>query len=345
MSALLEAVPNISDGRDPELLEALAAAVRAAGAELLDASGDPDHHRSVLTFIGSPERVEAASLAVAEIACDRIDLREHRGVHPRIGALDVLPIVPLAGTPSAVAQRSARRVGAGLEALGIPVYWYADSSTPPGRGLAELRRGGVEALRDGWPEGRHPDLDAGRDRPHPSAGATCVGARPLLLAWNVFVEGVGEGVAREIARSLREVGGGFPGVRALALPLESSGRLQISMNLERVEGRDPWAVFRALEDRVEEAGGRVVETEVIGMIPDALVLPAAADRLRLYGATPSRLLSRRIAEHRAAHPAADDAAAVAAWCEGREDVPDSIREAAARLRGLSDPLPVFSDPR
>lgn len=344
MSALLEAVPNISDGRDPELLEALVAAVRAAGAELLDASGDPDHHRSVLTFIGAPERVEAAALTLAEIVRDRVDLREHAGVHPRIGAVDVLPIVPLAGTPMEVARASARRIGAGLEGMGIPVYWYAESSTPPGRGLAELRRGGVESLRNGWPDGRRPDLDAGRDRPHPTAGATCVGARPLLLAWNVFVEGVDLDSARELARSLREANGGFPGVRALALPLESSGRLQISMNLERVEERDPWAVFRAVEDRVVESGGRVVETEVIGMIPDALVLPAAADRLQVYGVTPSRLLSRRTAEHRVAAPAAD-AAAIAAWLEGREDVPDSIRQAAARLRGLPDSLPVSSDPR
>ena len=298
MIPVLEAVPNFSEGRDPGLLRALVDAIAAEGADVLDFSADPDHNRSVVTFVGAPVTVEAAALAAARFALEHIDLRGHRGVHPRVGALDVLPFVPLEGLGMSDAVASARRVGARIGELGIPVYYYGRASDPPGRGLAELRRGGVEAIRDGFPEGRRPDvLPAGMDRAHATAGATCVGARPILLAWNVFVEGVDEAGAKAVAREIRESGGGFPGLRALGLRLEGSGRTQISMNLEDPDRVSPLAVLAAIEERIAARGGRVVETEVIGMMPDALVLPAARDRLHLPDLDPARLLSRRIAEH------------------------------------------------
>lgn len=298
---LLEAVPNFSEGRDARVVEAIVDAVRGAGAEVLDWSADPDHHRSAVTLVGSPPVVERAALAAARVALECIDLRRHRGVHPRIGALDVLPFIPLAGLSMEAARASARRVGRAIaEELGIPVYFYGQASDPPGRRLAELRRGGYEALVAGWPPDREPDVVPpgwGRPGAHPSAGATCVGARKILLAWNVFVDGVSHEEAKSIAATIRETGGGFPGLRALALELPERGETQISMNLEDIEAVSPMRVFERIETLVAECGGQVTETEVIGMLPDELVLSAAADRLRLADAQPSRLLSRRLAEH------------------------------------------------
>lgn len=297
---LLEAVPNFSEGRDPATVLAIVDAMTAAGADVLDWSADPDHHRSVVTLIGPPEIVENAAVAAARVAIERIDLTRHRGVHPRIGALDVLPIVPVAGATLAEARASARRVGQRLvEELGVPVYFYGAASEPPGRPLSMLRRGGFETLVAGWPPARTPDLqppDWPHRGAHPTAGITCVGARPVLLAWNVFVTGIADDAARSIARAVRESNGGFLGVRALALRLPGSNRLQISMNIENVDVTPPMDVFLRVEQLVLEGGGSVEETEIIGMLPDQLVWGAAAQRLRLAPDTRGRLLSSALLE-------------------------------------------------
>lgn len=298
MIPVLEAVPNFSEGRDLDAVRALVDHIARAGPDVLDWSADPDHNRSVVTFVGDPPTVEAGALAAARFALEHIDLREHEGVHPRIGALDVCPFVPLRGLTMDEAAAAAHRVGRAVADLGIPVYYYGQASRPPGRGLAELRRGGFEGLRDGFPEGRTPDeLPEGVSAAHPSAGATAVGARDVLLAWNVFVEGLELSQVRAIAADIRESGGGFAGLRALGLALRSSGRLQISMNLEDPVGTSPMDVFRAIEGAVGERAGSVAGTEVIGMIPDALVLPAAADRLDLLDCGSARILSHRVADH------------------------------------------------
>ncbi len=302
MSArLLEAVPNFSEGRSAETISAIVDAMRAAGADVLDWSSDPDHHRAVVTVVGSPQVVEEAGVRAAAVALEQIDLRRHQGLHPRIGALDVLPFVPLVGLGMEDARASARRVGRRLaEELGIPVYFYGQASEPPGRSLATLRRGGFEALNPGWPPDRSPDLvPPGWPHPgaHPTAGATCVGARALLLAWNVFLADVPVAVARRIARTIRERDGGFRGLRALGLELPRRRAVQISMNLEDLGATSPLAVFRRIEALAAEHGGRVVETEVIGMVPDGLLLPAAAERLALPESAAARLLSRRLVDH------------------------------------------------
>lgn len=297
MVKVLEAVPNFSEGRDLAKVEALVSEISSFDVEVLDWSADPDHHRSVITFIGEPPAVEAASLAGARFALDHIDLRRHSGVHPRVGALDVLPFVPLHGLTMDEAVTSAHRVGHALAEMGLPVFFYGQAADPPGRSLAELRRGGFEGLRDGWPEGRTADLPPDAPGPHPTAGVTCVGARPVLLAWNVVVSGIDVADARVIASLIRERDGGFDGLRALGLRLEAQDRVQISMNLEDPERVLPLDVFGRIEEEVHRRGGDVVETEVIGMMPDTLVLPDSAGRLKLPDLGTARVLSRRVAEY------------------------------------------------
>lgn len=300
MGGILEAVPNFSEGRDLEVVGAIVDAIRGAGAMILDWSADPDHNRSVVTLAGDPETVARAAVAGARTAAELIDLRGHEGVHPRIGALDVMPFVPLAGLTMDAAREVAHRVGRAIaEEVGVPVYFYAEASDPPGRRLSELRRGGFEAIVEGWPEGREPDIlppDWPHPGAHPTAGAVNVGARPVLLAWNVVVDGMDITEARRLAARIRETGGGFTGLRALAFELESQDAVQISMNLEDVRRVSPFEVFRRIEDEVAAVGGSVASTEVIGMVPDELVFESAADRLRLVDASVERLLSRRLVD-------------------------------------------------
>jgi glutamate formiminotransferase len=298
---LLEAVPNFSEGRDRSLVLAIVEAMRTAGADVLDWHMDVDHHRSVVTVVGVPEVVEEAAIAGARVAVERIDMTRHRGVHPRIGAVDVLPFVPLVGLTLLDARASAHRVGARIvRELGVPIFYYGQASDPPGRQLSELRRGGFELLLAGWPQGRSPDVAPAEwsyAGAHPTAGATCVGARRVLLAWNVRCDGVDLAGARRVAGALRERGGGPTGVRALAFELPSRAAIQISMNVEDPEVASPMAVFARLESLLAAEGGRVLETEVVGLVPDTLMCSAAADRLHLEMGAAQRLLSGRLVQH------------------------------------------------
>ncbi|NNL30708.1 MAG: glutamate formimidoyltransferase [Gemmatimonadetes bacterium] len=297
MVKVMEAVPNFSEGRDLATVEALVDTIGACDVEVLDWSADPDHHRSVVTLIGAPDDVLAASVAAARFAIENIDLTRHQGVHPRVGALDVLPFVPLHGVTMADAVALAQRAGEAIASLGVPVYFYGQAADPPGRSLAELRRGGFEGLRGGWPRGRSPDLPEDAVGPHSTAGVTCVGARPILLAWNVVVDGIDVAEARDIASMIRERDGGFPGLRALGLRLERQNRVQISMNLEDPARVLPLEVFGRIEAEVRRRGGDVVETEVIGMMPDTLVLTDSLGRLKLPDLGTARVLSRRVADY------------------------------------------------
>ena len=290
---IVEAVPNFSEGRDPGFVADVRDVFAASGCKVLHATLDPDHHRSVVTVTGSPREVERGAVAAARLAASRLDLRGHRGVHPRVGVLDVLPFVPLAGIGMDQTVRLARRVGGGIEALGVPVVYYGRASTPPGRGLASIRR--LAARGPDRADGSGPGGGEGTEwRAHPTAGATCVGARPLLLAWNVDVEGVSLEAAREVAAGLREAGGGFRGLRALAFRLPRQRRLQVSMNLEDPSVTDPWDVFAALALKVEGAGGRVLGTEVIGMLPDQLADPERAAAMGVRDWSEERILSNHI---------------------------------------------------
>ena len=303
----MQAVPNFSEGTDPGFVSTVAEAFAQAGCDVLHTTRDPDHNRCVVTVIGGPGEVEAGAVAAARIALERIDLRRHRGVHPRVGALDVLPFVPLRGLGMSQAVALARRAAARIGQLGVPAYHYGRASEPAGRTLASIRRGGFEALVRAPETGRAradvPGL-AGDGTPvhlfaHPTAGATCVGAREVLLAWNVDVEEISLGDARTIAAAIRESGGGFRGLRAMALFLPEQGRTQLSMNLETPDETDPLEVFEAIEGRVAGRGGRVAGTELIGLAPDAIT-DAVARTMGIGDWLPDRMLSRRIAERLAA---------------------------------------------
>ena len=299
MTPVLEATPNFSEGRDLSLVRELSRVIASEGADVLACTSDPDHNRSVISFAGVPRIVERAALSAARLAVEAIDMRRHTGVHPRVGALDVLPFVPARDLTMQEAAACARRVARELAGMGLPVYLYGAAGN--GRPLSFLRAGGFEALVEGFPVGREPDiLPRSWSHPgvHPTAGATCVGARPPLLAWNVCVSGLSLDQVRGIAGRLRESGGGFVGLRALGLYLPSSDTFQISMNLEDMNETAPMHVFEAIEAEVERMGGRVTQTEVIGTIPDVLVLSAAAARLRLLDPDPSRLRGSLLARVR-----------------------------------------------
>ncbi len=296
MTQVVEAVPNFSEGRDPDFVGAAADAFASAGCEVLHTTMDPDHHRSVVTAIGSPQAVEHGAVAAAELALERIDLGDHAGVHPRVGALDVLPFVPLDGIEMEDVVQLAHRVGSRIAGLGIPVQFYGHASRPPGRDLASIRRRARDHPAADLP-GREPRGAQLHPVAHPAAGTTCVGARGLLLAWNVDIEGVPLEPAKAIAARIREAGGGFPGLRALALWLPRQRRTQISMNLENPACTDPGDVFRAIEDEVRALRGRVSGTEVIGMCPDQIAAPSAVKAMGIRDWSEDRVLSRRLAAH------------------------------------------------
>ncbi len=288
----VQSVPNFSEGRDREVMAALAEAVRSTpGVLLVDESADPDHHRLVLTFVGPAEAVAEAALAAARVAVERIDLTRHAGVHPRMGALDVLPFVPLGSTPMQTCVRLAREVGARLAAeLGLPVYYYEEAATrPERRNLATVRDGGFEVMRHTPLIGER-EPDEGPDRVHPTAGAVAVGARGPLLAFNVNLDTVDVSLARAIARRVRERDGGLVGVKALGLWLDSQGRAQVSMNITRPADVP---LYRALElVRLEAAryGVAVVGTELVGTLRLDDLLEAARYYLGLHGLKRSQVL-------------------------------------------------------
>ena len=268
---IVECVPNVSEGRDPARLARVAAAVRATpGVTLADVHADPDHHRSVFTFLGQPATVAAGAVALADAALAEIDMREHRGIHPRIGALDVLPFVPLSDTPMSVAVTLAHAVGATLATRhALPVYYYGEAARrPERRALRELRHGEYEGLaaRLGGEAGRPDDGPARFD---PRRGAVLVGARGVLVAYNVWLASDDLAAARAIAREVRASGGGLPAVQALGLPLASRGRVQVSMNLldHRV------TPIPAAYDRVAQAAARrgiaIERAELVGLAPRA----------------------------------------------------------------------------
>jgi len=281
---LFEAVPNFSEGRDPEKIARIAASVRRTpGVTVLNLHSDPDHNRSVLTFVGEEGPLLEASVALAWSCLEEIDLAAQRGVHPRMGSLDVLPFVPL-GPPLSEADlkdaaRLARRVGEAIGSLGVPVYLYGTAASAPYReNLAEVRRGGYEGLaaRAGDPSWRP---DYGPEELPVRSGAVAVGVRPFLVAFNAYLDTEEVRTAREIAGEVRERDGGLPGVKALGLRV--GGQAQVSMNLTDLGQTSIPAALEAVRRAAERRGARVKETELVGLVPLAAVLETARHYLAL----------------------------------------------------------------
>jgi glutamate formiminotransferase len=318
LQSFVECVPNFSEGSDTTTLDAITAAIGGhAGSWLLDHSADPDHGRSVYTLAGYPGRVMAAMDAAVEAAIERIDMRSHAGRHPRLGAIDVIPFVPMGETTMeqcvAGARSFAERLAARFE---LPVYLYGEAALQPERYvLADIRRPGFEGLSE-WMVGGEGGPDFGPATPHPTAGATVVGARPFLIAWNIQLSTTDVAVARRIAARIRARNGGLPAVQALGIDLASQGCAQLSMNLLDHARTPIWRVWEEAESLARAEGVSLLDSELVGLIPaKALVdvadhigaasfhateqrLREAASYLRIRRFDPSKVLEVRLAEVR-----------------------------------------------
>lgn len=293
--ALLECVPNVSEGRRPEVIAALADAVSVSGVRRLDLTSDPDHHRSVLTLVGEAEDLITGLLRLYEVALSTIDLAEHQGVHPRVGIVDVVPFVPLAGSTMAEAVSASRRLAAEVaRRFDLPVYLYEEAATrPERRSLAAVRRGGLSGLR------RRLELDAstwapdfGPHRLAAKTGATVIGARFFLIAWNAVLDTADLRIARQVARAIRASNGGLPAVRAIGVELPSRGRTQVSLNLLDFRQTSLATAFKTVEYEAARRGARVLETELIGLLPEEAALGSLAELLRLPSLPGARVLER-----------------------------------------------------
>jgi glutamate formiminotransferase len=270
LGPLVECVANFSEGRRAHVVDAIAGAIRAThGAHILDQSADADHNRSVITFAGRPEHVGEAAVAAAGKAVELIDLNLQDGVHPRIGAVDVIPFVPLRHITLIECGWIAHSVGAELwNRYQLPVYLYGDAAVlPERRSLPYVRQGGYEFLKEAVRTDMKRFPDYGQAELHPTAGAVAVGARKILIAWNIELDTADVEAAKSIAQTIREANGGFIGVRALGLPLESRGITQVSMNLTDYEVTPPHFVMERVQRLAVEHGARVVGSELIGLIP------------------------------------------------------------------------------
>jgi glutamate formiminotransferase len=284
----LESVPNFSEGRDSATIAAIGDAL-GSRARLLDVHADEDHNRSVFTLVGTESELADALIAGVRVAAERIDLREHEGAHPRIGAADVVPIVPLRPEDLERARVAAALVGERIGAeLGLPVFVYA----PPERGPAFYRRGGPAELQRRVDAGEL-GPDYGPSQLHESAGGVILGARLPLIAFNVNLRGELT-AAREVAAIVREKGGGFPGVRALGLALPRAGLVQVSMNVEDWEAAALHEIVARIEQEAEARGAEVVGSELVGLMPAGAAAAAAGAMLRIDGFDQSHVLELRL---------------------------------------------------
>jgi len=293
---LIECIPNVSEGRRPEVVAALADTIRSTpGVHLLDFSSDASHNRSVFTLVGDAAGVEAAVIALFERALASIDLRTHKGEHPRLGAVDVVPFVPIEGATMADCVALARRVGAIVaERFQLPVYLYEEASTNPARkNLEDIRRGEFEGLaaKMASPEWA-PDF--GPAAPHASAGATVIGARMPLIAYNINLATDRLDVAKKIAAAIRHSSGGFRFVKAAGFMLADRGIVQVSMNLTNYEKTPIFRVFEVVKREAARYGVQVLESEIVGLIPSAALHAAAEYYLQIEGFKPDQVLEAKL---------------------------------------------------
>ncbi|MFA4859108.1 MAG: glutamate formimidoyltransferase [Candidatus Margulisiibacteriota bacterium] len=289
----LECVPNFSEGRDKNIIEKIVHHVRdCAEVEILGLHSDSDHNRSVLTLMGEPEDLKDAAFALCEKAIELINIYKHTGVHPFIGAVDVIPFVPLKGASMAVASKAAVELGTRVwNELKIPVYLYGEASFLPHRSvLANVRRGGLSALKEEIEsEERYPDI--GDPALHPKAGAVAIGARTFLIAFNVVLNSKDLVFAKEIAKNIREKHGGLKGVQALGVPLESRGGLvQVTVNITDHKETGIKEVFNSIRAKAKARGVEVMDSEIVGLVPADAVFPHMDKYLNLRDFNESKIL-------------------------------------------------------
>jgi len=269
MNPIIQCVPNFSEGRDPFAVESIVDAAReASAARIVDYSFDPDHNRLVVTFLGGPEEIRLAVFASASKAIELIDMRRHTGAHPRIGAVDVVPLAPIQGITMRECVDLSYEIGRDIaDKLGVPVYFYEQSAILSHRvNLADIRRGGYECLRAGSLQGdRAPDL--GPCRAHPTAGATVVGARGPLIAYNVNLDSRDMEVAQAIVRKVRSGEAGLEGVKSMSVWLAAKSKAQVSMNITRPDAVSMRDVYLFVEGEARKFGAEVAESEIIGAVP------------------------------------------------------------------------------
>ena len=292
--ALVECVPNFSEGRDAGRIDAIVAVMRAGGVYVLDQTMDADHNRSVVTLAGEPEAIEEAAIRGVGRAAELIDLNQHRGVHPRMGAADVVPFIPIEGVTLEDCAAMARRAGAEIwRRFGVPVYLYEAAATAPERrDLAWLRRGGFEAIREeiGSVAARRPDF--GDAAVHRTAGITAVGARRFLIAWNIFLDTADVEIAKKVARAVRASSGGLACVKALGLLVD--GRAQVSMNLTDFETTGMQRVLEAVREEARRLGARPESSELIGLVPRRALEGTSGAKLLIEGFNEGRILENRM---------------------------------------------------
>lgn len=292
---LVGVVPNFSEGRRADVVDAIVSALHVPGARVVYAEADPDHNRLDTTVLGSPEAVSSSAMAGAAKAVELIDMFQHRGGHPRMGAADVIPFMPVRGSSMEDCVEIARDFGRDLAgALHIPVYFYDRAALAPERAsLAEVRKGEFEGLRDAVARGeRLPDFgprEIGR------AGATAVGARTPLVAFNVYLDGTDEDAAKQIARDVRESSGGLPSVRAIGFAVpERGGIVTVSMNLVDHEVTGLRAAFDAVAARAARQGMAITDTEIVGLVPESALNLNDVEHLRLEAFDPDQQILERL---------------------------------------------------
>lgn len=298
MRSIVECIPNFSEGRRMEVLDQIVEAIKSVpGAVLLDRESDANHNRSVVTFVAPPDRVVDAALAAAKVAAELIDLDKHTGEHPRMGATDVIPFVPISGVTMDECVELARACGERMwSELGIPVYLYEKAATKPEReNLAALRKGQFEGIRAeiSTNESRRPDF--GDLRVHPTAGITAVGARPPLIAYNVNLGTDNVEIANKIARAVRHQSGGLRYVKALGFELKDRGIVQVSMNMVNYEGTPLFRAFEMIKREAERYGVAVVGSEIVGLVPQRALNAVADFYLQLEKFSEDQILEYRLA--------------------------------------------------
>jgi len=296
--SLIESVPNFSEGRRTDVIEAIVAPFRRQkGCYLLDHRADPDHNRLVVSVVGQAEPIQEALLAASLVAVEKIDLNTHRGAHPRIGAIDVIPFVPLRNISMAECVQVAHAFGQRFQqTTGVPVYFYEEAALRPQRTALEvIRKGQYESLRleVTQPE-RHPDI--GEPRLHPTAGATIIGARKFLIAFNVNLATSNIEVARQIAKAIRSSSGGLGSVKGIGLALEERGMVQVSMNVVDYERNALYRIVEFIRMEARRWGVAIAETEVYGMVPAAALLDSISYYMQTTQFDPGQVIELAILE-------------------------------------------------